>query len=304
MIGGSTRQLSSFGKTGGEIFDAGSVKVDTVVVDRVVRDTLLVRDTTVIVSEPDTVYRKVPRLLPSITVEPGGWQEPFPGYVQAVCELVQKTLTASLVFALDSDIVVRHVEPGGPKVLYPRTPNGSYVIWLDTEGGRGSQNAFQFAHEYGHLLSNYYQIHGGQNQWFDESLSSMASLYVLRKIQFHDYIRQAIPGHRMEDAEFKAWFEAQHAGLTQDPYIRRANDQIAHNLIDIFMIYPDAWNAVRYLNIQGPVSWDHDQDFDTHLRGWYLRTPARWQKYVVEIARRFGYFPASKPALAGTEGVR
>ena len=48
---------------------------------------------------------------------------------------------------------------------------------------------------------------------------------------------------------------------------------IAHNLIDIFETNPEAWNAVRYLNIQGPVSWDQNQDFGTYLHGWYLRTP-------------------------------
>ena len=79
---------------------------------------------------------------------------------------------------------------------------------------------------------------------------------------------------------------------------------IAHNLIDVFETNPEAWNAVRFLNIQGPVSWSQNQDFETYLYGWYLRTPARWQKYVVEIASRFGYSPASKPALAGTGGIR
>ncbi len=315
---------------------------DTTFVDNVVLDTFVVRDTTVLVtpSAPiiETVYRDGspptrtrPKLLPSITVEPGGWRQPVE-LVQAVCKSVQKTLSEPLIYALDSDIVVRHVEPEGPKVLYSRTPTGSYVIWLDTENTNVEQNVFQFAHEYGHLMSNYYQVRSGPNKWFDESLSSMASLYVLRKIHekilagavlnvyvpsqnttwyLHSmmnrllpYAEQNIPGQRMDAAQFRAWFEARLPGLSENPYLRRSNDMIAHNLIDIFETNPEAWNAVRYLNIQGPVSWNQNQDFGTYLHGWYLRTPSMWQKYVAEIAGRFGYYPASKPALTGTDGMR
>lgn len=118
------------------------------------------------------------------------------------------------------------------------------------------------------------------------------------------YVEQNIPGHRMEASQFKLWFINRHTSLKENPYNRGYNAIIAHNLIDIFETNPEAWNAVRFLNIQGPVSWDQNQDFGTYLHGWYLRTPNRWQKYVAEIAGRFGYFPASKPALVGTEGIQ
>ena len=269
--------------------------------------------------------------MPSITVEPGGWRQPVE-LVQAVCEQVQNILTEHLIFALDSDIIVRHKEPEGPKILYSRTSNGSYVIWLDTENTHVSQNIFQFAHEYGHMMTNYYQKKlSRKNLWFDESLCSMASLYVLRKLHWkiqlgyqiyvsvpsqnrtwylhammtglQDYAILNIPGERMETAQFRTWFEARLTDFMRNPVDRRSNNMVAHNLIDIFETDPEAWNAVRFLHVQGPVSWDQNQDFGTYLQGWYLRTPGRWQKYVAEIARRFGYYPASKPALPDTEGI-
>ena len=78
---------------------------------------------------------------------------------------------------------------------------------------------------------------------------------------------------------------------------------IAHNLIDIFETSPEAWNAVRFLNIDGPSPFKDPRDFETYLQGWYVRTPAIWQKYVVEISRRFGYYPAWKLALPDTAGI-
>ena len=134
---------SNFGKTGGAVFDAESV--DTIVV----RDTLVVRDTTIIVTDPvvETVYRETPKLLPSITIEPGGWQYPV-GLVQAICDSVQAILSEPLIFALDSDIIVEDVGPdnpgAGPIVFYHRASNGSYRIGLQNVFSTG-QLVFQFA---------------------------------------------------------------------------------------------------------------------------------------------------------------
>ena len=301
---------SNFDKRGGAIFDPDSW-VDTVVVSRteVIRDTVLI---------------KPPRLLPSITVKPGGWQQPV-ALVQAVCEQVQNILTEPLIFALDSDIVVEHVEPEGPFIPLVRNTNGSYRIWLDTENFHFTQQVFQFSHEYGHMMSNYYQVTDYQFRWFSESLSSMASLYVLRKMheradptplggafQFEEtrfiltpglYAEQNIPGRRMDQAEFEGWFRARLGELEGNAVNRGYNDVVAHNLIDIFETSPEAWNAVRFLNIDGPSPFKDPRDFETYLQGWYVRTPAIWQEHVVEIARRFGYYPARKPALPDTAGI-
>ncbi len=323
---------SNFGRTGGEIFDPEHIRVDTLivnhiirdtlVVNNVVRDTLVVRDTTVIVSDPiiETVYEDLPKLLPSITIEPGAWRQSV-RVVQGVCEQVQEVLTEPLVYALDSDILVRH-SSNGTRILYSRTSTGSHMILLDTAGLQVLQNIHLFAHEYGHIMTNYYQTPTIRNRWLDESLSSMASLYTFRKLhdkinaghqitvsipnmmnRILDFIEYVIPGYRMGPEQFKRWFKVQHVGLKKDPYYQRSHHMIAHNLIDIFEDNPEAWNTVRYLNVHGPISSGHDQDLQTYLRGWYLRTPSIWQKYVVEVAGRFGQLPASKPALAGTDGV-
>ena len=72
------------------------------------------------------------------------------------------------------------VEPkGGPIVLFRRGPEGEYYVRLNTGNTYWSQYAFQFAHEFGHVLCGYRE---GErcNKWFEESLCETASLFALR----------------------------------------------------------------------------------------------------------------------------
>lgn len=318
-----------FGRSDGETFDPG------------VPDTVTVRDTIEItywdtITVTDTLYFQyagtgtsqgsTPKPIPEIWIQESTWGGQNEDVLKAVCESVQSVFTEPLVYALDSDIVVQE-NTDGPKVLFDRTRKGEYRIWLDSGWNRWAQQIFQFAHEYGHLITNYYQVRYGANEWLDESLSSMASLYALRKLSekwkidppqlygwtsgFQNYVQHLLPyardniqGERMSNQAFLSWFRQNHQALRNNAYLRDKNDIIAHNLIDIFENFPEAWNALRYLGIPGPVSWDPNQNFDTYLRGWYLRTPARWQLYVAVIANRFGYFPARKPTLVSNEGIR
>ncbi len=75
---------------------------------------------------------------------------------------------------------------------------------------------------------------------------------------------------------------------------------VARNLIDIFETNPEAWNAVRFLNMFIP--WDRHQDFYTYLHGWYSRTPNRWQTYVAEIAGRYRILPSQQTGIGRHRG--
>lgn len=335
----------NFGETGGEPFNPQAWR-DTVIVrdtvlvagpivyktirDTIVLDSIIVRDT-VVVAGPvvyetirDTIW-ETSRAVSSIVVEDGDWQQPR-GRVQYVCEVVRDVLSEPFMFPLDSDIFVRH-RPQGPIVFLQRAAAGEHVVGLNTQYGRTEQNIFQFAHEYTHILTGYYRTRFGANEWLDESLASMGSLYTLRlltkKLEAGELSGlRTLPGNLIHYAQhnipnwdeqrltwitadqFLEWFRSKHQQMRNNAYLRDYNDIVAHNLIDIFEENPEAWNVVRYTNGRGPNSWDPNQDFKTYLRGWYERTPARWQKYVVEIARRFGYFPknVSGPLVFG-DGV-
>lgn len=304
----------NFGKTGGETFDPDSWR-DTIVV----RDTVLVAGPVVYETIRDTIW-ETSRAVSSIVVEDGNWQQPT-SRVKYVCEVVRDVLSEPFMFPLDADITVRH-RPAGPIVFWQRAAAGEHVVGLKTQYRRTEQNIFQFSHEYTHILTGYYRTRFGANEWLDESLASMGTLYTFRKLiekrragelsrlnilpgNLIHYVQHNIPNWDEKRLswitadEFLGWFRSVHHQMRNNAYLRDYNDIVAHNLIDIFEKNPEAWNVVRYTNGRGPNSWDPDQDFKTYLRGWYERTPARWQKYVVEIARRFGYFPqyVSRPVV-------
>jgi hypothetical protein len=58
------------------------------------------------------------------------------------------------------------IEPkGGPITLYRRGPNGEHLVRLNTGNRLWAQHAFQFAHEFAHILANYDE-HERRNKWF------------------------------------------------------------------------------------------------------------------------------------------
>ena len=74
------------------------------------------------------------------------------------------------------------VEPkGGPITLFRRGPKGEYLVRLNTGDRHWAQHAYQFAHEFTHILANYDE-HERRNKWFEESICEMASLFVLRRM--------------------------------------------------------------------------------------------------------------------------
>ena len=97
---------------------------------------------------------------------------------------------------------------------------------------------------------------------------------------------------RKSPIDFKNWFYENKA-LLQNAEHGNANlyllySHIAYNLVDIFLGKPEAWNIVDYMCPYGPYALSSDQSLESYLRGWWLRTPLRWQPYVAEIAKRFG----------------
>ena len=118
------------------------------------------------------------------------------------------------------------------------------------------------------------------------------------KVQLNElgiYEKKNFKGKKVSEKAFKKWFQNNRLALERDHLVRSRNMLIAHNLIDIFQGKPEIWNVIRYLNIRGPVTWGMEQDFEIYLHGWWLRTPTRWQKHVVQIAGRFGVDPTISP---------
>ena len=307
----------NFGRTDGAVFDPGAGP-DTVTVT--VIDTLWqVTEIPVPVSEPP----------PTIHIMPGDWASSAQ-QLQTVFDEAMRLSGQMVLYPVDSPIQVHYTDRPNPHILYERAAQGEYVVRI-SDNGIASHNLSQFSHEYGHILTNYYQNAEQRHKWFDEAMASMVSLKIMAEYtvsaswsndqdkraallglrQFILDIKNANPlgftggkdvGHAhsglkggagvVDRVAFRAAFQQ----LDQSPNAAWKKDTsythyywIAANLFDVFW-RTDGWNALRYLNMRGPLVWDASREsFAQYLRGWYLRTPPRWQGYVTEVAWRLGY---------------
>jgi hypothetical protein len=224
----------------------------------------------------------------TIKVSEGGW-DAVPANVTAVVLSVAKCFERAV---LERDVEAILVEPTTSPSDYPitvidRTENGEVRILLPVRGPLWARLAFQFAHEFCHVLSNFDLNPHFSWGWLYESLCETSSLFALRTmaaswqlsapypnwtpyaIGFTDYFEERCNehGHQLPaGVTFRQWFEA-NLPLLRDDCVRRAdNTVVALRLLPVFEEDADAWRAVRYLNL-----WDSSNDvsvehFCTHWR--------------------------------------
>ncbi len=233
--------------------------------------------------------------------------------LQALLENVRDVFDDLLVCPPESGIIVRYC-PSGPRVLHKRADDGSYIVLLFVSTDGYGQPIFQFAHEYGHILSNY-RFYGRHKKqiWFEESICALASAFALKGLQtkwnnsvddmarnvraYHvgDYFKSAF-GDISRQSNFAQWYRNNREELENIDYhqsdkkdierIRKKNDIVAIELLDIFEKYPTkSWNAVRYMN-QGHISIV-DESLTHYLNDWRKRTPEQWQFIIGKIMKRF-----------------
>ena len=298
----------NYGRTGGAMFDP--VNPDTIFIT--VRDSIFitVRDTTTL-AEPRI------KLKPRVLVAPGDWSVPQ-DQIQASLNQVIDIGAEMLMFPLDSDIHVHKWERDHPRIFYKRTPYGVYNIAV-ADRYIVSVIVAQFAHEYGHIITNYYQTRFSDHQWLEESMATAIEYHILKRYRtivtegddpltkpsllgLYAFIRNIELANPYKEEGYDA--------LMKDPWVFRDKMQllimyssntnwkrggqytqwIALNLMKVFEDSPEAFNVFRYMNMRGPIIWDETQeDFETYLRGWYQRTPQRWQKHVLNVAWMLGY---------------
>ena len=200
---------------------------------------------------------------------------------------------------------------GGPIVLYRRGPGGAYQVRLNTGGTYWCQYAFQFAHEFCHILCRSgkhadtdLEKMDGQNMWFEESVCETASLFALRRMATRWAQRPPYPNWRdfapslrsyaeeriraaplPEGMTLAAWY-AKHADhLRKESCDRPKNRIVAGVLLPMFEAAPDRWQAVQYLNVGARPE---PRSFREYLSDWRQHCPARHRGFVRQVAEAFG----------------
>ena len=202
-----------------------------------------------------------------------------------------------------------------PIVLFGKPDAGEIRVHLTSQGNFWAQYSYQFAHELCHILCHYEKNDGvtNSNQWFEESLCEMASLFAVRRMavtwktdppypnwksfapHLADYADDMMKQKtRMlpDSTTLAAWYVANEEELRHNATLRDKNAVVAAVQLPIFETDPKSWEAVNWLN---DASADGAQSFRDYLRAWRDSAPARHKPVIEKIAAQFGIaLPAQK----------
>jgi hypothetical protein len=199
-----------------------------------------------------------------------------------------------------------------PQTDFKRTSGGRISIGLSSRDTYWAQYCFQFAHEFCHTLANFSdhprrseRFPPTANLWLEESLSETASLFTLRALSrswrsappyplwrdyapsFNDYVekRLALPeNHLPTGTPFLVWFHENQGALRQNPAMRDRNTIIATQLLPLFEVEPQGWEALTFLN-RGAS--DENQSLARHLAEWRSQCPSDLRPFISKLAAVF-----------------
>jgi hypothetical protein len=198
----------------------------------------------------------------------------------------------------------------GPRVRYGGNSTIGYDIDLTAENDDWCKHLYQFGHEACHVLAQYQQTQHS-NQWFEESLCEMSSLYCLKNIASMGAKGQGpcvnlwttglLPYHQSLDAyaesyikspdracnggQLQNWLKRFETDLRRNPYIRCLNGVVANRLLPLFMARPSNWAAVEFLNANPCVNGQ--DSFAQYLDNWRAATPHQFHALINEVRAMF-----------------
>ena len=234
--------------------------------------------------------------------------------IRAVCDSAVKQLWRHFLdYELEPFVVTRGKQ--SPIVLYQRNDRKEIVLKLDTSNTFWSQYAYQFGHEFCHILCRY-RPSDGQNLWFEETLCETASLYVLRGMardwkkdppyrhwadyrdSLRDYsddlIRKRTHVREIHATGLAAFYRTHADELRKNATNRDLNGAMAVILLARLEEEPEHWEAVRWLN-DSPAS--QDEHFAAYLSRWHAAAPEKHQPFIADVAELFG----QKISIAGKQ---
>ncbi len=190
----------------------------------------------------------------------------------------------------------------GPMVLHRRGPRGEYIVWLDVKGTYWCQFAFQFAHEFAHVLCGIDDDES--HKWFEESVCEMASMFAMRRMaetwktaapyptwrsysaSITSYMAKHMAKAELLDGRaFVEWYKRQAAEFEKNGYMRDKNRVVARKLLGLFEKTPEQWEALVYLR---GLALGHKGSFKEFLAEWRRRAPVKHRAFIAKIAALFG----------------
>ena len=199
-----------------------------------------------------------------------------------------------------------HVKPAPvndrtPRTLLPKTD--PIVIQLTSQDTRWAQYAYQFAHEFCHVLSGYEDLEGNPNNWFHETICELASVFTLRRMAERwpthppypnwanyskHFLEYAAARQKRKEVQLPIgttlpdWLSSRESGLRKDRYQRDKNGLVAYALLPAFEKFPFGWNAIRkFPGSSGELKF--------YLSDWASDTDQGDVPFVVHLADILGH---------------
>ncbi len=194
----------------------------------------------------------------------------------------------------------------GPITLFQRNDRGEIVVRLDTEKTFWAQYAYQFSHEFCHVLCGFKEGNR-QNKWFEEMLCETASLYTMRAMSrswkkdppypnWKDYrdslreyaddvIRKRNNVYELYEKGLPGFYQAHRMTLEKEPTSRDLNGAMSIVMLQLFEERPERWESIRWLN---GVATRKGDTFAVYLQNWHDAAPAKHQVFISKIAALYG----------------
>jgi hypothetical protein len=201
--------------------------------------------------------------------------------------------------------VRRRPNGAAPFTPYRQSPNDDYITELTPRGQFWCPYAYEFAHEFCHILSDYERLLLVPNQWFHEALCELASIFTLKQMAdtwqadppypnwrdfaasmneyaddliTHDFLRLPA-GVNAGD-----WLQINEPILRANPRQRHLNGLVVVKLLPLFQEAPEHWQSVPHMP-------NPHESFAEFLSQWRVACPDEHRPFVSRIEHLFAKVP-------------
>lgn len=240
----------------------------------------------------------------SLIVKTNKWGSAQQGDVLKVLNSVKDVLNLAFNRSFPGNIFIYQDVKANPITLYEKSSCGAFIINLSATDRYWAQYAYQFAHEYCHVRTNY-SIINPRTKWFEETICELASIYALQQMSkvwkikppqpnwrsfstgLAEYAEELVsdPKRQLQgEVSFKVWFQAALPALERNQYLRDSNSLMALQLLPIFEKHPSLWNSMTYWS-----TWDEceEKDIYSYMQTWLCHVPEKNKKGVEAVIELF-----------------
>ena len=235
------------------------------------------------------------------------WGKISPDDIETLLKDVASDLNQSLRNPFEELIKIKSLPPGNdPVAAYRESPDDPFCIYLSARNHLWCKFAYQFAHEFCHVLSGYEGLKDNPNNWFHEAICELASVFTLRCMaeQWPDdppYLNQAYQAWYAQELKkysqdllscpeaqlpegmtLQTWLSSEEESLREKEDQRKKNALVAYKLLPIFESTPEGWNAIRsFPNCTGSL--------EEYLVDWYSSVDTEDKPFVARLSKAFDY---------------